>query len=90
MSRTRVVRDVFQHSGVMCDKQPPGTYNAYYNTTAGSPVTLYIVLAGLHLPSFIPLVSTMPADKHLFASHTPHKPNCSNKARHRIIFSKRQ
>jgi hypothetical protein len=48
---------------------------------------LSIVLAGLHLPSLVALVSTTPADEYMLASHTPDKLNGSNKARHRIIFS---
>jgi len=51
---------------------------------------LYIVLAGPHLPSLIPLASTTPAFEHRLTNGTPHKLNGSHKARHRIFIGDRQ
>jgi hypothetical protein len=48
---------------------------------------MFMVLAGPHLPSLIPRVSTTPADKHMLARHTPHKLNGSHNAWHRMIVS---
>jgi hypothetical protein len=49
-----------------------------------------MILACPHLPSFIPLVSTTPADKHMLAHHTPHELNGGHDARHWLIVSYRQ
>jgi len=51
---------------------------------------MFMVLAGLHLPSLIPLVSTTPADKHLLASHTAHELNGSHNTWRWIILGNRQ
>jgi hypothetical protein len=50
---------------------------------------IFTVLASLHLPSFISLVSTAPADEYMLTSFTTHKLNGSHKAGRRIMIGRR-
>src|SRR2546429_4470159 len=74
---------------IMCDMQPPGTQiptTTQLPSALSKATPLSIVLAGPHLPSFIPLVSTAPAYEYMLASHTPHELDSSHKARYRMMF----
>jgi hypothetical protein len=60
------------------------------STLAKIDVQFFVVLASPHLPSFIPLVSAMPAYEYMLARRAPHILNGSHEAWYRIIVSRRQ